>query len=395
MDTIMVKGRGEHRGMYLSRYYPPKGGPYGKTRWVQGQRNASKWDMKGARQEAAEANGYPVRLIAPRAVTARVAELKAFIHKHAARAEDELPCHWVHGANEINGIGCDEGTNFCHDCCEAMVEKIRASHPKEAEDVGLCVDGGWTTDHDSTPFCETCGARLQHTLTDYGADEELAVLTDDLAPAFDDPDGWLAMAAAVENLRRDDPRWRAISRVIDAAKDAEARHIAHLAELAAAPGMTEARTSLLALLQARMVQKRAEPSYRHWAELQRYRALPFEKTYKPSKRVAAWEKRLWKEARSFLALFGYHFRGDYVAAPYGEYHWGFVVELEQHRLWQSPAYLEGHAYALHPCPSGDPKWTHSRDANPHPKESAEHTAWDCGYIFGLHEKKGARDDYAI
>lgn len=394
MDTIMVKGRGEHRGMYLSRYFPPDGPHQGKRKWVRRQRDASKWDAKDARQEAAEANGYPVRLVAPRAIIARVDELRAFIHEHAARADDDLPCHWVHGANEIDGIGCSEGDNFCPDCCEEMVEKISASHPKEAEEVDLCVDGGWTTDHDSTPFCETCGARLQHTLTDYGVSEELAALTSDCAPSFDQPNGWLEMASAVENLRRDDPRWRAIARVIDAAKEAKAQHVARLAALAGAPGMAETRSSLLVVLRARMVQKQAEPSYRHWAELQRYRTLPFEKTYNPSKRVAAWEKRLWKEARSFLTLFGYQFRGDYVVAPYGEYHWGFVVELEQHRLWQSPAHLEGHAYALHPCPSGDPKWPHSRDANPYPKETAEHVAWDGGYIFGLYEWKAKRDAHA-
>jgi hypothetical protein len=30
--------------------------------------------------------------------------------------------------------------------------------------------------------------------------------------------------------------------------------------------------------------------------------------------------------------------------------------------------------------TGDPKGPHHRDANPYPRGSEEHQAWDCGYI---------------
>jgi len=69
--------------------------------------------------------------------------------------------YWVHDA--------DEGLSYCHDCCEKEVKRLLKKNP----DGEYCVDGGWGTDGDSTPFCETCGKLLENTLTDYGCEAEL------------------------------------------------------------------------------------------------------------------------------------------------------------------------------------------------------------------------------
>jgi hypothetical protein len=52
-----------------------------------------------------------------------------------------------------------------------------------------------------------------------------------------------------------------------------------------------------------------------------------------------------------------------------------------------PAFEEGRAYMLHPCPSGDPEWPHRRDANPYPEGSDEHDAWDAGYISAPKDRR--------
>lgn len=134
------------------------------------------------------------------AVTLR--EMRDHIAMRARGAAARVPCHWVHGANEIRGIGCDEGTNYCRPCCEKAVRKIRKSHPKEARDVNICVDGGWSTDHDSPPYCETCGVPLDGDLTDCGVEEEIQALTTYAIPTT--PDCWAQLDDAMINVRGED-----------------------------------------------------------------------------------------------------------------------------------------------------------------------------------------------
>lgn len=71
-----------------------------------------------------------------------------------------VPEHWIHGA--------DEGLSYCHECALKEVAKLLESNPTGE----YSVDGGWGGEGDSTPFCEGCGARLENSLTDYGAEEE-------------------------------------------------------------------------------------------------------------------------------------------------------------------------------------------------------------------------------
>lgn len=72
--------------------------------------------------------------------------------------EDE---HWIHGY--------DEGLSYCRECAVKKVKELRKSDP----DREYSIDGGWGTDGDSTPFCETCGQRLSNTLTQYGCESEV------------------------------------------------------------------------------------------------------------------------------------------------------------------------------------------------------------------------------
>lgn len=171
------------------------------------------------------------------------------------------------------------------------------------------------------------------------------------------------------------------------AEEAEAQRAA--AELAASPGMADARGGLLATLEARAVQKAPEPSFRLWPELLAWRKLT-RGGGDASPAVREVEKRMIGEASIFASCLGFpaHWRGGLfmIVAPYGEYYWPFVVKAEQYRLWNPPAFQEGRAYALHPCPSGDPAWPHDRDANPYGQEDERAAQWDAGYIIGCHKE---------
>ena len=394
MDRHVIKGRGENRDKYLcwARVAPAEKPTEDGFVWLAEQRKAVRWPdprYSGHTWATARAkihNGYFVKLVAPPVVTRElVDELRSFIAAHAAGAAEKLACYW------FDGDFHDASDEFCRDCAEKLVDKKYAAARSAFEELyGECesdeerysaaIDGGFDTDHDSRPYCETCRAKLSGHLTDYGADEEIEALTTDCAPDFDDAEGWEALDDAIINLSDDDPRWRRIAKVVDAAREAERENEARLAALAAAPGMAEARGGLLSLLAARQEQKAPEPSYRLWPEFLRWRALPIKKRLHPAKQRAAWEHSLWKEAKSFLALFGYQPSGECFKAPYGTYHWPFVVAIEQYRLWQTPAFVEGVKHKQAPWPPANPKRPAYRDANPYPEGTEEHTAWDAGYM---------------
>lgn len=71
--------------------------------------------------------------------------------------------HWAHGG--------DGGLSFCYDCCEKEVARIKKEDSENAEN--CYVDGGWGTEGDSIPYCETCGKMLANSLTGYGCEEEV------------------------------------------------------------------------------------------------------------------------------------------------------------------------------------------------------------------------------
>lgn len=384
MDRHVIKGRGENRGKYLCYArmagLEPGGGDDGFV-WLPEQRKAARWKdprysgRTYATEIARKYNGYFVKLVARQGITREmVDDLKAYISKHAEGAPERSACYW------FNGDLRDASEEYCRDCAEQVVDEEYAKDSGRFEKmVGECrtreerhdaaIDGGLDIDHDSPPYCERCGKDLSGSLTEYGADQELDALT-----SYDvdskDARSWALLDLALVNVADDDPRWRHVARVVAAAQEQERQEAERLTALAVTPGMPEARASLVGLLAARAIQKAPEPSYRLWSEFLRWRALPFEKRLHPSRKTEAWEKRLVNEATVFLGLLGYERRGgDSFKAPYGTYYWPFVVNVEQHRLWRTPAFLEGQAQA-----------PRHRDANPYAKGTVEHDAWDGGYM---------------
>ena len=389
MNRHVIKGRGEHRGQYLcyarQALQEPAGDGYV---WSRRQRDAARWHNREtwAKGRARLHDGYFVKLVAPAAITPEVvSDLRSFIAERAGGAQEALPCYWF--SSDFH----DAGDDFCRDCAEEIVAEKYAADPKRFEELfGECgddeerfstaIDGGFDIESDGLPFCERCGAKLSGYLTEYGADEEIAALTGDCKPTIADVEGWDALDRAIANLEDDDPRWRTIDKLVRAARREQERAQAMQGALASSPGMSEVRSRLLELLRGRAEQKAPEPSYPLWRELLAYVALPFDERHRPTKDISTLKRRLWREAKRMLACLGYEPRGDCFETPYGCYHWAFVVQIEQHKLWQTPAFLEARAYLAHPCPSGDPEWPHCRDANPHPEGTEAHVAWDCGFV---------------
>jgi len=273
VNQFVIKGRGENRGKYLCCAWQA-GLPPGGFVWLPEQRKAARWEEHRANRYAYPGtlaiahNGYFVRLVCRHHMRKRINELKAYISSHAGGAAERPPCHWLDG--DWSG---DEGPNYCWDCACKEVDEAYAKDPKQfAELYGYADDdenetkpknvadyyhdairGGYSMDHDSMPYCERkgCGKSLEGTLTDYGADEEIAALADERGIRFDDVESWYRLSIAVMNIRNDDPRWNKIARVIDAAMEQERQKAA---QRAASFGMTKTRCSLLGLLEARKAQ---------------------------------------------------------------------------------------------------------------------------------------------
>lgn len=298
-------------------------------------------------------------------------DLLDFILERAAGALDPLPCHWIGGAGEVHGFQYDAGSNFCCECAEALIELFYEAHPEldpDAED--LYLDGGWSTEHDSPPFCEECGTRLAGSLTNYGVDQELEHF-EDYAPGYDHVESWAQFYEALCETSEDDQRWSWVAEHVAKVKAEGVELAAREAALAAQPGMSEARTDLLTVLSARTAQQAHKPSFRLWSEMHEYVALSSEeRRQKPSLHTLALGWRLIREADRFLANFGYSRGGwECFKTPYGDYWWPFVVEVEQYRLWKHPAFERGRE---------DVSCGASRDDNRFAEETEDHRAWDAG-----------------
>lgn len=74
--------------------------------------------------------------------------------------------HWIHG--------WDEGLSFCRKCAEKKLAELELAEPGK----DYCLDGGWVVDGDGGEFCETCGVRLEKSLTEYGCESEVDHFTD-------------------------------------------------------------------------------------------------------------------------------------------------------------------------------------------------------------------------
>ncbi len=134
--------------------------------------------------------------------------IREYIAERAEGASEAIPCHWIHGANEYSDIGCDEGTDFCRPCAAIKIAEIVGAHPERE----VSLDGGWGSEHDTPPYCDTCGAKLQGSLTNYGVDQELEHF-ESYHPKH--CESWAALQEAVDQLAKDeDNRWAVVEKII-------------------------------------------------------------------------------------------------------------------------------------------------------------------------------------
>ena len=295
-----------------------------------------------------------------------------FILERTTGATEALPCHWINC--EDDDWPHDAGRDLCRECAESLIDEYRDEHPDLDED-DIRLDGGWAMEHDSTPFCEVCEAKLDGCLTDYGVEQELEHFEQHQPSG---PDGWLELYEAVNILDDDHECWAWIRKLVRRVQAQERRAEARAARLAARPGMSGARAGLLAALSARAAAQAHKPSFRLWAEMREYLALQVgERDTTPQLRAR--ERRMHREAERFLGNFGYRW-GMFgcFESPYGQYFWPFIVMCEQHRLWGSAAFHEGVAARK------------KRRANraPYPVGSIEREAWESGYRCGVKRRPG-------
>ena len=99
-------------------------------------------------------------------------------------------------------------------------------------------------------------------------------------------------------------------------------------------------------------------------------------------RTKALARELMREASVFLSEYDFCWMGGLYLCklPYGKYIWHFAVRMKQQQLWNYREFKEGYKFGLHPK---EPY----RDANPY-QEPSRNDSWDCGYILGLHNRKG-------
>lgn len=337
--------------------------------------------------------------------------LLEFICERSTGARVRLPCHWIGGTQDVKGFPYDAATDFCRECAESAIADFYEAHPDqrgdEDDEPALFLDGGWGTEHDSPPYCEVCGDSLIGSLTEYGVDQELEHF-EDHQPDLDYPDEWASFAEALVNLDEDDERWSWVAEHVAAAQAELVARAAKEAELTAAPGMAEARASLVTLLAVRADSQAHKPSFRFWDWL-----MEFHATSSAEHDTPRWEariRRMLAEAERFLANFGYEHGGwDCFKAPYGTWRWHFLVEIEQYNLWRTPAFVAGRDAPHTRCgvavarvrrprhPSGRRRslvimrrqfveHPGARDANPYPEGSEDHRAWDCGYIYASKDR---------
>lgn len=92
-----------------------------------------------------------------------VVERAADILRPSAETEKVEDCHWISDSDNYP-------EDYCYACASAIVAKgiTDSVHGDLAT-----VDGGWRAEHDSPPYCECCGARLDYSPTGYCTSEEI------------------------------------------------------------------------------------------------------------------------------------------------------------------------------------------------------------------------------
>ncbi len=158
-----------------------------------------------------------------------VDQVRARLEELATGAAERKSAHWIHSAGELprgSGIDIDgEATNFCLRCARKKLAEIRKKHRYLARKVSMCVDGGWSTDHDSPPYCHTCGATLEGSLTDHGVESEIehfASLPEEHPISTWGPNEWADLARAADGLVPEPSRaWETIGALVTAARQVQ------------------------------------------------------------------------------------------------------------------------------------------------------------------------------
>jgi len=78
--------------------------------------------------------------------------------------------HWI-SLPDGSSYTTDNGSDYCRDCAEKIVRRLRRKDPKRADE--YVIDGGWTCERDTPPHCADCGAKLECILLFYGGISEL------------------------------------------------------------------------------------------------------------------------------------------------------------------------------------------------------------------------------
>lgn len=79
-----------------------------------------------------------------------------------AKNVETWPEHWFNEG--------EPSFSYCYDC--ALVEKDRLNDANFSHDE-IRIDGGWGSEGDGPAFCETCGRRMENSLTTEGCKMEL------------------------------------------------------------------------------------------------------------------------------------------------------------------------------------------------------------------------------
>lgn len=67
------------------------------------------------------------------------------------------PLYWISGW-EFEG-----DFNFCREHAENKIKELKKENPEKE----FFLDGGWLTEHDYPPYCETCQTDMEYSPTDY------------------------------------------------------------------------------------------------------------------------------------------------------------------------------------------------------------------------------------
>jgi hypothetical protein len=74
------------------------------------------------------------------------------------------PEHWIHSEKGNS----EEQYSYCKKCAEKEIRRLSKKYPEDKFEL----DGGWNTEGDGRPYCETCHAPLANSYTNYACEME-------------------------------------------------------------------------------------------------------------------------------------------------------------------------------------------------------------------------------